>query len=184
VRAYEVTSGAEAWSIGGLGANAIPTPVASEGLVFVMSGYQNPAALAIRYEGASGDLTGSDRLAWKLDRGTSYVASPLLYDGILYFVDRLSAILSARDFKTGEVHYAEQRLEGLGNVYASPAGAGGRIYLIDRAGRGVVVRHGKTFEIAGTGTLDDQFDASPVIAGDTLYLRGHRSLYSIAKTGS
>jgi outer membrane protein assembly factor BamB len=184
VRAYDVASGEEVWSIGGLGPNAIPTPVAFQGLVFVMSGYQNPAAMAIRYEGARGDLTGTDRLVWKVDRGTSYVASPLLYDGILYFVDRLSAVLSARDFATGEVHYAEQRLEGMGNVYASPVGAAGRIYLIDRAGRATVVKHGKGFEVVGTGLLEDQFDASPVIAGDTLYLRGHKSLYSIAKTGA
>lgn len=180
VRAYDLKDGSEVWRSGGLGANCIPTPVSAGGLVFVMSGYQNPAALAIRYPGAQGDITGTDRIAWRLDRGTSYVASPLLYDGTIYFVDRFSATLSARDFATGAPHYTEQRVEGLGNVYASPVGAAGRIYLVDRDGKGMVLRKGAAFEVVGTGSLDDTFDASPVVSGDTLLLRGHKSLYAIA----
>ncbi|HKY31644.1 MAG TPA: PQQ-binding-like beta-propeller repeat protein [Candidatus Polarisedimenticolia bacterium] len=181
VRAYDVATGAEAWSVGGLGLNCIPTPVAAGGLLYVMSGYQNPAGLAIRYPGAEGDI-GGERIAWKVDRGTSYVASPLLYDGKLYFLDRLRAALSRVDLATGQAHYSEQRLEGLGNVYGSPAGAAGRVYIVDRAGNAVVVKHGDAFEVIGWGKLDDGFDASPVIAGDALFLRGHRHFYCIGRS--
>ena len=180
VRAYDLKSGAEAWSCGGLGRNCIPTPVAGAGLIFVMSGYQEPAGMAIRYAGARGDITASERIAWKIDRGTSYVASPLLYDGKLYFVDRLRAVLSCYDLATGRAHYTEQRLEGLGNIYASPAGAAGRVYIVDRDGNGVVIRHGETFELQASNRLEDTFDASPVIAGGELFLRGHKHLYCIA----
>ncbi len=179
VRAYDVKSGTEVWSVAGLGANCIPTPVAANDLLFVMSGYRNPAALAIRFPGAKGDITGTDRIVWKLDRGTSYVSSPLLYDGRLYFLDRLSAVMHSHELATGKPYFTEQRLEGLGNVYGSLAGASGRIYVVDRAGKGAVLRHGETFQVIGTGALDDQFDASPVIAGDALYLRGHKHFYCI-----
>ena len=37
------------------------------------------------------------------------------------------------------------------------------------------------FEVLAQNTLEDDFDASPAIAGDELYLRGHRSLYCIAQ---
>src|SRR5262245_52319143 len=132
VRAYDLKTGAEVWSCGGLGANCIPTPVADASTVFVMSGYQEAAGLAIKFPGATGDLTSTDRVAWKLDRGTSYVPSPLLYEGRLYFLDRFNPTLSCHDLKTGKAFFTEQRIGDLGNVYASPVGAAGRIYILDR----------------------------------------------------
>jgi hypothetical protein len=89
-------------------------------------------------------------------------------------------VLSCYDLATGKPHYEQQRLEGLGNIYASPVGAAGRIYVVDRAGRAVVFRHGEKFELLAQNRLEDAFDASPAIAGDELYLRGQRHLYSIA----
>jgi len=44
----------------------------------------------------------------------------------------------------------------------------------------VVLRHGAEFEVLSTNVLEEGFDASPAIAGDELYLRGARHLYSIA----
>jgi len=44
----------------------------------------------------------------------------------------------------------------------------------------MVLQKGAAFEVVGTGSLDDTFDASPVVSGDTLLLRGHKSLYAIA----
>ena len=41
-------------------------------------------------------------IAWSLDHDTPYVPSPLLYDGILYFLKTNSGVLSAYDAKTGK----------------------------------------------------------------------------------
>ena len=60
---------------------------------------------AIRLAGAKGDITGTDAIVWTLDRDTPYVPSPLLYDGILYFLKTNNGILSAFDAKTGKPHY-------------------------------------------------------------------------------
>ncbi len=125
VRAYDVKTGEEVWQCGGLGLNCIPTPVVDSGLIYVMSGYREAAGMAIRYAGAKGDITDSDAVVWRIDRGLSYVPSPLLYEGKLYFLERFRAVVSSYDLKTGEVVYQEQRLEGLGNIYASPVGADG-----------------------------------------------------------
>ena len=181
VRAYDLKTGEEVWSCGGLGANCIPTPVADTGTVFFMSGYQEAAALAIKYAGARGDVTGTDRVAWKLDRGSSYVPSPLLYDGRLYFLDRFNATISCHDLTTGRAYFTGQRIEGLGNVYASPVGAAGRIYILDRTGIGAVIRNSEKYELLAQNKLDDTFDASPVIAGGDLYLRGHKHLYCVSR---
>ena len=67
-----------------------------------------------------------------------------------------------------------------GMVYASLVGAGDRIYVSDLNGNTVVLRNGPEFEILAANKLDDGFAASPVIAGNALYLRGHQSLYCLA----
>lgn len=41
--------------------------------------------------------------------------------------------------------------------------------------------HGPKFSVLATNRLNDEFDASPVIVGDEIYLRGHKNLYCIAQ---
>lgn len=180
VRGYDLKSGKEIWGASGLGLNCAPTPVTDGELVFVMSGYREAAGMAIRFGGATGDISGSDRIAWRIEQGTSYVPSPLLLDGKLYFLERFKGMLSSYDLKSGEAVYTQQRIEGLGNIYASLVAAGGRIYVLDRAGTTVVFKPGATFEVLATNKLDDGFDATPVIVGKNLYLRGHEHLYNVA----
>ena len=36
-------------------------------------------------------------------------------------------------------------------------------------------------EVVATNKIDEKMDASPVIVGDQLFLRGHQHLYCIAK---
>jgi len=90
-------------------------------------------------------------------------------------------MLNSYDLKTGAEVYTKQRLEGIGNTYASLVGAAGRVYVLDRDGNALVFKHGKKFEELARNKLDDAFDASPVIVGDELYLRGHEFLYKVAK---
>jgi hypothetical protein len=107
--------------------NAIPSPVAADGVVFVTSGFRGNNLKAIRLADASGDLTGSKAIVWSLDRDTPYVPSPLLYDGILYLLKPNAGILSAFDAKSGKPHYQLQRVESVPDMFSSPVGAGGRV---------------------------------------------------------
>lgn len=83
------------------------------------------------------------------------------------------------DAKTGTVIYARERLSGLRQIYASPTGAGGRVYVTDRNGTTAVIAHADTFEVVAKNSLDDGFDASPVVVGDELLLKGNSHLYCI-----
>ena len=105
--------------------------------------------------------------------------SPLLYDGILYLLKTNSGILSAFDAKSGAPHYQAQRLDGLNEVFSSPVGAGGRVYITDRTGVTLVLRNSPKFELLAKNTLDDGVDASPAIVDNTLYIRGYKYLYAI-----
>lgn len=182
VRAYDLATGDVVWEVGGMTTNAIPSPVADGGLQFVTSGFRGNALVAVRLAEAKGDLTevpaGEGGVAWRYDRDTPYVPSPLLYDGNLYILKHNKGILSAFDAATGKVHYAE-RLEGVPGVYASPVAADGRIYVAGRDGTTVVLAAGPKLEVLATNELDDRFDASPAVVGDILYLRGHDHLYAL-----
>jgi outer membrane protein assembly factor BamB len=178
VRSYDLATGKLLWECAGLGSNVIPTPVAGHGLIFAMSGHRDPALLAIRL-GRTGDLTGTDAIAWKQTQATPYVPSPLLWGDSLYFFSRTSGRLSCVEAKTGRARYEAEPLEALSGVYASPVTAAGRIYLVGRNGATVVIKPAEKLEVLATNKLEEKFDASPAAVGKELFLRGHGNLYCI-----
>lgn len=179
-RSYDLATGNLIWECSGMTLNAIPTPVAAGGVVYVTSGFRGNALQAIRLEGAKGNITDTDAIVWELDRDTPYVPSPLLYGDRLYLLKRNDGILSCFNAGTGEVHYGPRRLPGIMEAYASPVGADGRIYIVGRNGTTLVVKDGPMFEVLSQNLLDDGFDASPAVVGKELYLRGRKHLYCIA----
>lgn len=179
VRSYDLKSGETLWEASGMTVNAIPTPVHTDGVVVVTSGFRGNALLAIRLAGASGDVTGTDSIVWSLDRDTPYTPSPLLYGSQLYFLKTNDGILSSYDAKTGEKYFGPVRLDGVPNIYASPVGAGNRVYIAGRDGATVVLESGAKFKVLAVNELDDGFDASPAVVGNEIYLRG-KHLYRIS----
>jgi outer membrane protein assembly factor BamB len=179
IRSYDLATGKILWECGGLTRNVIPSPVADGDTVYCMSGFQGTSLLAIRL-GRTGDLTGTDAIAWTHKKSTPYVPSPLLYGDKLYFFANNNAVLSCLDAKSGKPLIDAERIEGLSGVYAAPVGASGRIYLAGRNGTTVVLKQGDKLEILATNKLDEKFDASPVAVGKDLLLRGRGYLYCIA----
>lgn len=178
VRSYDLADGKLLWECGGQTTSVIPCPVAKDGVVICMSGFRGSAARAIPLD-VSGDVTDSDQLVWKHDRGTPYVPSPLFYGDDLYFTESNRAILSCLDVKTGEPVIDRARMPGVSNFYASPLGAADRIYFVSREGVGLVLKHARELEVLATNPLDDTIDASPAAAGKQLFLRGEKYLYCL-----
>jgi len=181
VRSYDAANGRIVWETAGLTMNPIPSPVYGDGMVFLTSGFRGNSLKAVKLDGAKGDITNTPAVAWTLDRDTPYVPSPLLYDGILYFLKTNNGLLTAVDAKTGKPHYQAQRIEGVPNVFASPVAAAGKIFVVGREGATAVIKPGPTLEVIATNTLDDHFDASPALVGGEMYLRGVKSLYCVAE---
>lgn len=163
--------------------NVSPTPVVSGDLVYVTGG--RPAVTHAIRAGGKGDMTDTNRL-WT-SRSGSYVATPILSNGHLYFVDdRGQAFcLNAAD---GAVVYRE-RVEGLGGgggrpVYASPVLADGKLYVVSRYDGTFVLPAQPQFRILAQNKLNDssEFNATPAIVGDELLLRSDRFLYCISNT--
>lgn len=179
VRGYDLTTGRVIWECGGLSANIVSSPVAGDGMAFVGSSYDKRVLLAIRLADAKGDVTGTDRVAWSRLRATPYVPSPLLYGGSLYFLGHYQGVLSRVHAQTGENRPGALRLDGISNVYASPVGAAGHVYVTDRRGTTVVVSHEDKPRILAINQLQDTFNASAALVGRDLFLRGEKHLYAI-----
>lgn len=181
LRGYDLATGQVLWECGGLSHNVVASPVAGDGMVFAGSSYEKQALLAIRLEGAKGDITGTDHVVWSRSRGTPYVPSPLLYGGSLYFLQHFHGVLTRVDARSGQDRPGTLRLPGIRNVYASPVGAAGRVYITDRDGATVVLSDSDRPEVLALNQLDDGFSASAAVAGREIFLRGERHLYCLAE---
>lgn len=178
VRSYDLADGSLIWECGGQVDNVTPSPVTRNGVVYCASGYRGSSLQAISLD-ATGDVTGTDKILWKVERNTPYVPSLLLYDDLLYFTKSNEGIVSCVNADTGEELIEATRLDGVRGLYASPVAAADRLYFAGRDGACLVAQKGPEFEVLATNSLDDGFDASPAIAGKQLFLRGRENLYCI-----
>lgn len=179
VRGYDPATGSVLWECGGMTGNVIPTPLYAEGLAYVVSGFRGNAVLAIRLSAAKGDITNTNAVVWKYDRHASYTPSPLLLGGCFYMVRTNDGYLSCLDAATGKEHYVNQKLEGIGTVYASLAGVRDRLYVFSKNGTALVIQQGTEYRVLSSNVLDDSFTASPAIVGRELFLRGQKHLYCL-----
>ena len=98
-----------------------------------------------------------------------------------FTINRTREFCAALIQKTGDVVFGPQRLNGIPNIYASPVGAAGRVYITGRNGTTAVLKRSRSFELLATNRLQERFDASPAIVGPQLFLRGEKHLYCIAE---
>jgi len=181
VRSYDANTGELIWECSGMTRNVIPSPLFANDMVYVTSGFRGSALFAINLSKAKGDITDSDAIVWKYHQDTPYVPSPLLFDNMFYMLKSNKGYLTCLDAGDGKVYYSSEKLEGIGDVFASPVGAQNRIYIIGRKGTTYVIKHGPKLEVLAQNELDDNFEASPAIIDNNLYLRGYKYLYCIAK---
>ncbi|MHC5061500.1 MAG: outer membrane protein assembly factor BamB family protein [Planctomycetota bacterium] len=180
IQSYDAETGDVIWQCSGMTRNAIPAPVVGFGRVFCTSGFRGSALLAIEL-GRTGDLTDSEAIAWQVSKATPYVPSPLLYGENIYVLSVNRGVISSYNARTGKPNFVKKRLDAVDEVYASPVGAAGRVYVVSREGKCQVIRNSKEFEVLATNTLDDEIDASPAIVGDRIFLKGKTNFYCIGK---
>ena len=177
-RAYDVRNGKEVWNCGGMSSNPTSSPVADGDVLFVGNSYRGNVVQAIRLNGATGDLTDTQNLLWTHQRSASYVPTPVIVEGKLYFLRDSVGILNCLDVKTGQSAMSAKRI-GLKKIHASPMVAANRIYISSREGDTVVIDPDQDCKVLAKNHLDDVFDASPVAIGKSLILRGGKYLYRI-----
>jgi outer membrane protein assembly factor BamB len=177
VISYDPATGKELWRCEGVVSNPIPSPVTGHDIVFTTAGSEAKRAIAVRL-GATGDLTGTKSIAWKYDKGTAYVPSPILYGDYLYLMTD-SGIVTCLDAKTGQVKY-EARVPIPASFKASPVAFDGKILLSSEDGDTFVLKAGPTFEVLGTNSIGEPIYASPALSAGKIFIRGEKNLFCVA----
>ena len=162
--------------------NICPSVTVSDGIAYVFGGYRSSGSFAIRV-GGNGDVT-DENTVWD-SRNSSYVATPLLHEGHLYWVDdRGQAFCSSA--KTGELVYRE-RLRGVTGggrpFYASPVLVENRLFVVSRYNGTFVFDAKPEFKQLAQNKFDDDsdFSGTPAVGKKEMYLRSNKFLYCVGK---
>lgn len=152
---YTTDGGKELWKVDGVVGNTIPSATLAGDRVVIGAGASRGAAPAkdaksnfcLKLTDAGGKP--GYEVAWTAKAGLANYASPLVYEGYVYFVDS-TGVLHCHDLKTGKEHYAE-RIDG--PCWATPVAAGGRVYCFGKNGVTTVLKAGAEFEKVASNKL-------------------------------
>ncbi len=127
-----------------------------------------------------GDVS-KTHVGWRHMKGLPYVTAPLLYENVIYSV-RNGGILSTFDPDTGKL-LGEARLKNaIGDYYASPVAADGKVYFVNYDGKATVLKAGAEWSEISSSDLGEQVIATPAIADGRLYIRTAGTMYCFGVT--
>ncbi len=168
------------WATTELAGNISPSILAVKDVVYAFGGYPRIGSVAVRAGGRE-DVTKTHTL-WT-SRDSSYVPSPVEYDGHLYWVSDtgLSYCMKA---DTGEVLYKEKlNARGSKSFYASVVLADGKLYAQSRTAGTFVLAAKPTFKLIAQNTFasdNSDFNGSAAISNGKIFTRSNRALYCLA----
>jgi outer membrane protein assembly factor BamB len=174
VIAYDPDTGKERWRTEGTKSHPIPSFVQTRGMIFATAGSQAKVLLALRADATDE----ASRIAWKYNKGTAYVTSPIAVGDYLYIFSD-AGITTCLDAKTGTIVYEGGRVPVPATFRASPVSFGDKILLTSEDGDTFVMRAGPKHEILRTNSIGEPVWASPALAAGTLYIRGDKHLFAI-----
>ena len=180
VGAYDFKTGEVIWKLSGGGDIPVPTPVVSDGLVYITNAHGMMSPVYAIKDTATGDVSLKDGAAtnsavvWSYPRGGGYMATPLIYRGLLYVVT-YNGVLTAYDAKTGEKKFTQRLADGTTAFTASPVAADGKVYFASEDGRVLVLKAGPTYELMSTNDMGESTLASPALSEGLMFWRtqGH-----------
>ena len=172
---YDPKSGTRLWTVRGLSRECVPTPVVSNGLILAVTG-PNGVHVAIK-PGGSGDVTES-HVAWRSDRGTSFVPSGIVLHNRYYLADD-KGIASCFDATSGKLLW-RKRLGG--KFTASPVSADDKLYFTNEAGSTLVLdgTQPEYTELARNEIGEDLL-ASAAISNGRMFLRTSKHLFCVGR---
>lgn len=165
------------WKCGGLGDLVYASPLVGDGLVVAMSGYHGPS-LAVRTEGATGDITATHRLWLREGKpdNPQRVGSGVLVGDHVYIYNE-PGVMWCLEARTGQTLW-EQRLGG--TSWCSACLVDGRIFVNTEAGDTFVLAPSpERCEVVARNPLDELMRASLAFAPRQIFARGYENLYCL-----
>lgn len=182
--AYDLKTGKRIWTLSGGGDIPVPTPVASDGFVYLTNAHGSMAPVYAVRETASGNITVSDTsardpaVAWSYPRDGGYMCTPLVYQGLVYIV-KFNGILNVYDAKSGEKKFMERLAGGTSAFTASPVASDGKVYLANEDGQVFVLKAGPTYQLLALNDMGAGVLATPAISEGRLLFRTQREIVAI-----
>ena len=187
VRSYDPENGKLLWESRGPATSiTIPTPLSSNGLIIVSSGFimEPVRPISAFRPGATGDITlkegetKSDTIAWRQSVAAPYVPSPVAYGDYIYvLLDQ--GFLACYEAKTGKEVYARKRIDVGAQFSASPVVVDGKLYCMSEDGEVYVIKTGPEFEVLAKNSLGESVMASPAVSAGKMFVRTLKHLYCI-----
>lgn len=157
VDGYDPATGEQLWSFDQVGGNTSCSPLAfADGRFLIgasagMHGEREEDArrsnIALSVE-KTGDVFEAKTL-WSADKAMPTFASPMVYQGYAYWVNRVGAVFCF-DATTGAPIYSERVAQ---TCWATPVGIGDRIYFFGKDGVTSVIAAGPEFKVLAENTL-------------------------------
>lgn len=181
VTGHNLATGNEIWRMGGFNPNnghyyrTIASSLFLDGILYTTSTRGKPL---IAFRAGGKDNISETNQVWKNNLGSD-VPTPTT-DGRLIYVLNDKGIVTSFDAKTGKVIWDRQRVEP-GIYSASPLLADGKLYAISEEGTTTAVQLGDEFKVLGVSKLDDFTLASPIAAGNQIFIRTSEYLYCLSR---
>jgi outer membrane protein assembly factor BamB len=132
-------------------------------------------AIAVRPGTARGKLDTS-AVQWRSKKNLPYIPAPLLYENVLYLV-KTGGIVTSIDPDTGRTLKEGRSPGALGEYYASPIAAEGKIFLANTEGKVTVLKAAGAWEVMEVNDLGEEIHATPALSGGRIYVRTRSSVY-------
>ena len=149
---------------------------ANEWAVMRSYGIGEFGAVAIRPGDARGKLDPKAGVLWRFQKNLPYIPAPLLYQDVFYMV-KDGGIVTALDTASGKPLKEGRSPNALGEYYASPIAADGKIFLANTEGKITVLKAGAQWEVLGVNDLGEEIHATPALSGGRIYVRTRSSIY-------
>jgi outer membrane protein assembly factor BamB len=96
---------------------------------------------------------------------------------VLYLV-KDGGIITALDAATGQLLKEGRSEKALGEYFASPITADGKVFLANTEGKVTVLKAGRAWEVLAVNDLEEEIHATPALTGGRIYLRTRSAVYS------
>ena len=175
VASYDPDNGTRHWVLDGPTEQFVASIVYNQraDLLFVTGGYPDHHILAIKPDG-KGDITTSDKIVWRTNKGVAYVPSPIS-EGEYFLVVSDAGVAHCFEAASGRLMWQER----MGEHHASLISANGLVYFLNDNGVMNVVKPGPQFAGVAKNEIGEKTFASPAISEGRLYLRGDKHLFCI-----
>lgn len=132
-------------------------------------------AVAVRPGNARGQLAAS-AVRWRAQKNLPYIPTPLLYQNVYYLV-KTGGIITSLDPATGRLLKQGRSPNAVGEYYASPVAADGKVFLANTEGKITVLKAGSEWEVLAVNDIGDEISATPALSDGQIYVRTRSAMY-------